>query len=98
MYPDNTNLNEVGNVVLIGHNYNNGTFFSHNEDLENGDEIIITDRDGNSVTYEVYDKFETTPSDTEYMTRSTNGTREISLSTCTDDAVNRIIILAREKQ
>ena len=97
MYPSDIDLNEVGNVVLIGHNYNNGTLFSHNEDLENGDEIIITDKDGDQVTYEVYNKFVTTPSDVNYMVRSTNGKREISLSSCTDDTQNRIIILAREK-
>lgn len=28
-------INEVGNVVLIGHNYRNGTFFSNNNKLSN---------------------------------------------------------------
>ena len=46
-----------------------------------------------SVGNEVYNKFVTTPSDVNYMVRSTNGKREISLSSCTDDTQNRIIIL-----
>lgn len=97
IYPDNIGLNEIGNVVLAGHNYNNGTLFSRNEDLEDGDEIIITDSSGNSVTYVVYSKFITTSDDADYMVRSTSGKREISLTTCTDDEVDRLIVLAREK-
>lgn len=97
MYPNNPDkLNEPGNVVLIGHNYGDGKLFANNENLKNGDKIIISDEKGRTITYEVYDKFTTDPSDTDYMMRSTNGKREISLSTCTDDERNRIIVLARE--
>ncbi len=96
IYPGTNNLNEPGNTVLAGHNYSNGTFFSNNENLKNGDKIIITDESGRRVEYEVYDKFQTSLSDTEYMTRSTGGKREISLSTCTADTSARIIVLARE--
>ena len=53
---------------------------------------------GYFVDYEIYDMFETTPEDTEFMTRDTEGRREISLSTCTDDVQQRLIVLAREKQ
>lgn len=97
MYPnDPDKLNEPGNVVLIGHNYGDGKLFANNENLKNGDKILISDEKGRTITYEVYDKFTTDPSDTDYMMRSTNGRREISLSTCTDDEVNRTIVLARE--
>ena len=97
MYPNNPDkLNEPGNVVLIGHNYGDGKLFANNENLKSGDKIIISDEKGRTITYEVYDKFTTDPSDTDYMMRSTNGKREISLSTCTDDERNRIIVLARE--
>ncbi len=96
MYPGTINLNEVGNTVFVGHNYRNGTFFSNNKRLEDGDKIYITDNTGRRVTYEVYNKYETSTSDSEYMTRDTNGKREISLSTCTDDTTRRLIIWARE--
>lgn len=96
MYPGTINLNEVGNTVFVGHNYRNGTFFSNNKRLEKGDKIYITDNTGRRVTYEVYNKYETSTSDSEYMTRDTNGKREISLSTCTDDTTRRLIIWARE--
>lgn len=88
-------LNQPGNTVIVGHNYRNGLFFSNNKKLSNGDKIYITDLDGNKVTYTIYNKYETSPEDTEYMTRNTNGAREISLSTCTDDSSARIIIWAK---
>lgn len=96
MYPSTIDLNEVGNTVLVGHNYRNGSFFSNNKRLENGDLIYITDLSGNRVAYEVYNKYETSSSDSEYMKRDTDGKREISLSTCTDDSSMRLIIWARE--
>lgn len=91
-------LNEVGNTVIYGHNYRNGLFFSDNKKLSNGDKIYITDRYGEKVTYEIYNVYQTTQSDASYFTRDTEGRREISLQTCTDDGSGRIIIWAAEKQ
>lgn len=93
------NLNEPGgNAVLVGHNYRNGTFFSNNKKLENGDKIYITDNTGKKVTYEIYKKYETGTGDFSYATREVEeGVREISLSTCNDDSSKRLIIWAREK-
>ena len=96
LYPSSDMLNEVGNTVLVGHKYKNGTFFSNNKKLEKGDKIYITDLTGRTVTYEIYSIYETTTSDSEYMNRDTNGRREISLSTCTDDTKARLIIWAAE--
>lgn len=88
-------LNQVGNTVIIGHNYRNGQFFSNNKKLSTGDKIYITDYTGNKVTYTIYNKFETTPEDTSFYTRDTNGKAEITLSTCTDDSSARLIIFAK---
>ena len=96
LYPSNIGLNEVGNTVLAGHNYRNGTFFSNNKRLENGDKIYIADTSGERVEYEIYKKYETSTSDSTYMNRDTNGKREISLTTCTDDTTRRLIIWAEE--
>lgn len=87
--------NQVGNTTIMGHNYRNGLFFSNNKKLEVGDKIYITDLDGKKLTYTIYNKYETTPEDAEYMTRNTNGATEISLSTCTDDSKARLIIWAK---
>lgn len=89
-------LNEVGNTVLAGHNYRNGTFFSNNNKLSSGDKIYITDLSGKKVTYTIYKKYKTDPNDFSYATRETKGKREISLTTCTDDSSARIIIWAKE--
>ena len=95
MYTSN-GLNEVGNSVIIGHNYRNGTMFSDVKKLENGDVIYITDMLGRKVKYTIYDMYRTSGSDGKYITRNTNGKREISLSTCTDDSKARTIVLAKE--
>ena len=97
MWPGNPEdrLNEPGNVVIMGHNYRNGRFFSNNQRLSIGDVIHITDVRGRRVTYTIYEMFETTAVDTSYITRDTGGATEITLTTCTDDSVNRLIVKAR---
>lgn len=90
-------LNEVGNTTIFGHNYRNGLFFSNNKKLAIGDKIIITDQKGEEVTYVIYNMYQTDPNDASYMTRDTQGKREISLQTCTDDSSARIIIWAAEQ-
>lgn len=97
IYPGSPVLNSVGNVVIAGHNYRNGTFFSNNKKLSNGDKIYIKDLEGNKVTYIIYNIFETTDTDTSFYNRDTDGKREITLSTCTDDSKARLIIEAAEE-
>ena len=93
LYPTNAEaLNQPGNVVIAGHNYRNGAFFSNLND-----KIYITDNSGNRLTYTVYNKFETTPEDTSFYQRDTGGKPEVTLSTCTDASNNiRTIVFARE--
>lgn len=87
--------NKVGNTLIIGHNYRDGRFFANNKNLSVGDKVYITDLSGQKLAYTIYDKFETTTEDTSFLTRNTNGAREISLQTCTDDGSLRLIILAK---
>jgi len=95
LYPSNPQLNEPGNVVIIGHNYRNGKFFSDNKKLSVGDKVLIKDATGRELSYTIYQKFQTSEQDTSFYTRDTNGVPEITLSTCTDDSKARIIILAK---
>ncbi len=88
-------LNKPGNSVIAGHNYRNGLFFSNNKKLNVGDKIYVTDNDGKKLTYTIYSKFETTPEDSDFYQRDTQGKPEITLSTCTDDSSARLIIFAR---
>lgn len=89
-------LNNVGNSVIIGHNYRNGTMFSNVKKLSKGDYIYITDTTGRKVKYTIYNIYRASGSEGDYLTRNTNGKREISLSTCTDDSKARTIVLAKE--
>lgn len=89
-------LNEIGNTVIVAHNYRNGTFFSNNKKLAVGDKVYITDLTGNKIEYTIYKTYLTGDMDFEYATRNTDGKREISLSTCTTDASKRLVIWAKE--
>ena len=96
VWPENAELNKPGNVVIVGHNYRNGLFFSNNKKLSKGDKIYITDLNKDRVAYTIYNIFEASDTDTKFYNRNTDGKREITLSTCTDDSSARLIIEARE--
>lgn len=95
LYPQNAVLNTTGNVVIVGHNYRNGLFFSDNKKLSNGDKIYVTDLNGNKVTYVIYNIFQAAENDTSFYNRDTDGAMEITLSTCTDDSTARLIVEAK---
>ena len=88
-------INQVGNTVIVGHNYRNGLFFSNNKRLNVGDKIYITDNAKNRLTYTIYNKFETTPEDASFYSRDTAGIPEVTLSTCNDNSSKRLILFAR---
>ena len=88
--------NEVGNFCIVGHNYRNSRFFSKVPNLVEGDSIDITDLSGKTITYKVYSKYEVDPSDVSCTTQLTNGRREITLITCTDDSKYRVVVKARQ--
>lgn len=94
---DGPGLNQVGNTTIAGHNYRDGNFFSNNKKLVEGDKIYITDETGRKITYVIYKTYTTTPEDSSYLDRDTEGRREISLTTCTDDTQSRLIIWAKEQ-
>ncbi len=89
--------NQIGNTTIVGHNYRNGSFFGNNDKLVLGDKIYITDNTGTRIKYNIYNIYETSPDDSDFITRETNGKREISLSTCTDNSKARLIIWAVEE-
>lgn len=91
------NPNEIGNLCIAGHNYRNSKFFSKVPKLKNGDIIEITDLGGNTVQYAVYDKFIVKETELECTSQLTQGRREVTLITCTDENnEKRHIIKARE--
>lgn len=92
------NPNQVGNLCLVGHNYKNSKFFSKVPNLENGDIVQIKDLSGTTLNYEVYDKYIVEPDNVACTTQLTNGKKEVTLITCTNDNKQRYIIKAREIQ
>ena len=92
------NPNEVGNLCLVGHNWRNKRFFSKVPTLEVGDIVQITDLNEKTIDYEVYDIHTVAPSNTEDTTQKTNGRREVTLITCTDDSQQRVIVKCKEKR
>ena len=91
------NPNEVGNLCLAGHNYRNSKFFSKVDTLVIGDIIEITDLSKRTIQYEIYDIHTVDPSDRSDTTQLTNGKKEVTLITCTDDTKQRIIVKCTEK-
>ncbi len=89
--------NEVGNLCIAGHNYNNYKFFSKLKNLKIGDVINIYDLTGNKVAYSVYNSFETDYDDLSCINQDTDGKREITLVTCNNIKNRRRIIKATEK-
>lgn len=87
--------NEVGNFCIVGHNYRNTKFFSKVPTLVNGDIIEITDLGtGKTMQYKVYNKYQVDPTDLNCTSQLTNGKKEITLITCTDDSKKRVVVKA----
>ena len=87
--------NEIGNICIAGHNYNDGSFFSNIPKLSIGDIIILTDLSHKKISYRIYEKYEITAKDTSCTSQKTNGQKEITLVTCNNFTGNRIIIKAK---
>ena len=88
--------NEVGNFCIVGHNYRNSKFFSKVPTLNIGDIIEITDLSGRTLKYAIYDKYVVDPTDVSCTSQRTNGDKEITVITCTNDSSQRVIVKAKE--
>lgn len=86
--------NEIGNLCIAAHNYDDNTFFSNLHKLNIGDEIKIYDSSGSFDKYFIYNKYETDKKDTSCTSQNTNGNKEITLVTCNNFNGNRLIIKA----
>ena len=90
--------NEVGNLCIIAHNYRRkGVFFSDVENLVVGDIVEIQDLSQRVIQYEIYDIHTVMPDNVADTTQKTNGRKEVTLITCTDNSEQRIIVRCKEK-
>lgn len=93
------NPNEVGNLCIIAHNYRRkGVFFSDVPDLSIGDIVEIQDLSQKVIEYEIYDIHTVMPDNVADTTQKTNGRREVTLITCTDNSEQRVIVKCKEKK
>jgi len=91
------NPNEVGNLVILGHNYENSKFFSKLHKIKIGDIVQITDINENTLDYTVYETDIIDPDNNDCTSQLTNGHTEITLITCHNKALDRFIVKARAK-
>lgn len=92
------NPNEVGNLCIIAHNYRRtGVFFSDVPTLVVGDIVEIQDLSQRTIQYEVYDVHTVMPDNVDDTTQKTNGRKEVTLITCTNDGKQRFIVRCKEK-
>lgn len=89
------NPNEVGNMVVVGHNYKNSKFFSKLPNIQIGAIVKITDTNGNTLNYTVYDTDVIDPYDNSCTSQLTDGYTEITLITCYNNGKQRFIAKAR---
>ena len=62
----NEGPNKPGVTVLVGHNRENDTLFSNNNQLEENDEFYFTDINGDTKKYVIYSKFVTANDDVSF--------------------------------
>lgn len=91
-----TNINDIGNYTMAGHNYKNGTMFGKTKYLQIGDKIKMTDLSLKTVEYEIFKIYTIDPDDVTCIESVDPNAREITLITCTNGHKNRLITKARE--
>jgi len=90
------NINEIGNYCIAGHNNLDGTMFGKVKKLQKGDIIKLTNLYGETVQYKIFDTYVIDPNDVTCTEIVEEGTRELTLITCTNGRKNRLITKARE--
>lgn len=92
------NPNQIGNFCIAGHNAPNKNMFHNLRELQIGEKLWLIDRNVGKVEYEIYDIYTVYPEDVKCLSQETEGRREITLITCTNDSKKRIIVKAKEKE
>lgn len=90
------NVNDYGNLSIAGHNNKDGTMFGKTKKLQRGDIVELTDLQGKTIQYSIYDIFTTDPNDVSVLLPKDELVREVTLITCTNGNKGRLIIKAKE--
>lgn len=90
-----SSLNKNGNICIAGHNYNNSMFFSNLSFLNTDDEIYIYDNSGQKYIYKVFQLYEVNESDLSPIFEYNQSSKELTLITCNNFNLNRLIVKAK---
>ena len=90
--------NTSGNLCIAGHNFKNENMFHDLKDLNIGDNLFVIDNNVGRVEYEIYNIYKVLPDDVSCLSQETDGKKEVTLITCTNDSKERIIVKAKEKE
>ena len=87
-------LEEIGNITIIGHNYQDNRFFGRLNQLQINDKILIQSNN-KKFSYKIVKKYITNDEDLTCLNPITKNNREITLITC-DNIIkkNRLIVKA----
>ena len=88
--PETAGIGGMGNCVLCGHNGSrNGTFFTHLNQIKQGDVVRLTDSAGEVHLYEVSETFITGAYDN--TVKDSSGEELLTLLTCANHGTQRFI-------
>lgn len=89
--------NQIGNLCVAGHNApRNKNMFYNLKQLNVGDKFTISDHKIGKIEYEIYDIYVVPPENIDCLSQATEGKREVTLITCTNDSSKRTIVKAKE--
>lgn len=88
---------KVGNICILGHNYNSNMFFSNINLLKVNNEIVLYDNSQNAFNYFVESVYEVNNNDFSPIYDYDKNEKNLTLITCNNINNNRIIIRARIK-
>ena len=89
--------NNIGNLCIAGHNYDNNKFFSKISSLKNNDIIYVYDISNKKLAYNVFANYEVNSNDLSPTIENNSNIRELTLVTCNNYNSNRIIIKAKNE-
>lgn len=86
-------INEKGNLCIIGHNYHNSNFFSKLNQINIGDKIVLTNADNKSeLTYIANKIYVISKNDLSVLNQQNDKEIELTLITCTNNKNERLIV------
>ena len=88
--------NEIGNYVIVGHNYKNKTMFGKLSGIQIGDIVELTDLKGRTLEYEVYNTYIVEPEDVSCIYPDVEGRKELTLITCATHGTQRLVVKTKK--